>query len=226
MITKTGIVRIMGALVLVAAAKPASAQNLVFNGSFESPTLSASPWYYRGAPDNWVQFGGGVDVTHNGYEPAFTAQAQQGVQFLDMNQAAGSIGGVYQDVTVSKDTTYRLSLYAASWRADAYGTLTYRLIDPTTSTELATNTFTINSTETGTDGTAWSLLTLSATATSGTLRVQIEQFASSTAGLAVDNVALVAVPEPAMVTSVFGVVALGFVGSVHRRRARGTAVLA
>lgn len=196
-----------------------SAQSLLLNGSFESPTVS-TPWYIRGTPTDWTQLGGGVDVTHNNYEVQFTAGAQNGVQFLDMNQAAASVGGVYQTVNVSVGITYQLSLYAASWRPDAYGTLIYSLIDPTNSAVLATSTFTVNQVDTGTNGTAWTALTLWATATSSTLRVQIEQSASSTAGLAVDNVALVAVPEPADAALVFGAAALGGMSLGRRLRNR------
>lgn len=206
--------RLMIGCSFLGALASAPAQTLLLNGSFESPTVG-SPWYFRGAPTNWTSLGSGVDVTHINYEPAFTAGAQQGVQFLDMNQASGSVGGVYQLVSVSSGTNYQLSLYSASWRADSYGTLIYSLIDGGSNTVLATDSFTINSGSTGTNGTAWTLLTLSATATSSVLKVQIEQSASSVAGLAVDSVTLVAIPEPSEAAFACGVLALGVVG-LHR----------
>jgi hypothetical protein len=210
------LLRILFASAIVGSVVCTNAQTLLLNGSFESPSVG-DPWYYRGAPTDWTQLGGGVDVTHINYaQGGFTAGAQNGVQFLDMNQAASSVGGLFQTVNVSAGTTYLLSLYAASWRGDAYGTLVYSLIDPAGSAVLATDTFTVNQVDTGAAGTNWVYLTLSTTAVSSALKVQIEQYASSTAGLAVDNVSLVAVPEPSTCALLAGLGALSLVACRRR----------
>jgi|JRYF01.1.fsa_nt_gb MYXO-CTERM domain-containing protein len=97
----------VAALALAAAGPAALAQNLVVNGSFESPGNGQTQ--VSTVPDGWslIDTANGVDIIGAGLGGSVAAD---GLQFLDL--IGGGQGafpsGVYQDLALTAGTTYRL----------------------------------------------------------------------------------------------------------------------
>jgi hypothetical protein len=210
---------------LLATASTAQA-NLLVNPSFELPALTAAstcdggtPWCLKGSGNapGWTVTGNGVTVIHNNYlggaNPPILVTASDGVQYLDMNQAGGQNGSIYQMVAATPGLDYQLSLDAAAWATNAVGAaVAYELTDPVSGFVLANGSFTAGV------GGVWTTRTLVATAVSGFIGVSIRSTFSPQAAIAVDNVVLAAVPEPgAWVLMLAG---LGLVARVARHRQR------
>jgi hypothetical protein len=70
-------------LFLLAIGVPASAQNVLVNPGFESPTTPSPPPEYWGAGDGWTSFGGGI----------YTIDSSVGVPPLNGNQLLKMFGG-------------------------------------------------------------------------------------------------------------------------------------
>jgi hypothetical protein len=206
----------------VAYAQP----NLLTNGSFELPALtvndtcdSGTPWCLKGTNNapGWSVTGNGVTVIHNNYlngNPSVLVQASHGVQYLDLNQAGGANGSIYQFVAVTVGQRYQLSMDFSAWATNAVGaTVAYELTDPMSGLPLDNGSFTASV------GGVWTTRTLEATAISGFLGVSIRSTFAPQAAMAVDNVRLSAVttvPEPqTMAMMLVGLVAM----VVVRRRA-------
>ena len=220
------------AFALIGAGAPASAANVLVNGSFESGPADNGPGYHRGAPapDGWSGVGGYEipDVIDAGYlqgGPPFLVllTAQDGKKFLDTNGASPS-GGLYQDVgglLVGSDAT--LSYYVGQWAQNSAGSLVMSLIDPLTSAVLASQTTTI-AFNNGVQQSSWQLLSLSALVpSSGSLRVQFTANSGSydRGGPGLDTIALdatlaSAAPEPASWVMMVG--GFGLLGAAMRRR--------
>lgn len=208
-------------------ATPATAQNLLQNGSFESRVVTATDtclgaaWCVRSSASTpgWTQFGDGVDLLHNNYvqAPGFDVlvDASNGVNFLDMNQT-GSLGGIFQVVSATAGQLFHLSLDTTAWAINARGgRLGYELYDPASGTILASGSYTDPT------GGVWVTRTLDATAISNQIGVRIQALFSTQAGPGLDNVILTAttpgaVPEPAA----WGMLLMGFgmLGATLRRR--------
>lgn len=209
------------AAVLATGAVPAAA-NLVINGSFEADNASNSPFVLRQIPTGWVAIPGFdvVDITHNDYTqpPSIPVllDAQQGVQFIDLN-GASTIGGMRQTVTgLTPGARLLFSLHAGQWVTNSTfngspASLGYSLFDASTNALLGTGSFV-------TDTPVWTLRTLNALAPlSGSLLIDIRTTFTNQAGPGVDNVSLVEiVPEPA--SWVMLVAGFGGVGAAMRRR--------
>jgi hypothetical protein len=213
------------AVAAIVGATPAAAANLLLNGSFEADDASASPYYIRAVPQDWIQVGGFdvVDIIHNTYTqgPAVLLDAQDGDQFLDMNGALSS-GGIYQDVLgLTPGERLSLSLYVGKWAQNGPGRVTYSLFD-LGANQLIASGFT----DVVTDGIDWAPVSVSGLTTSGDVRVQITGQAFFQAGPGVDNVTLVAgVPEP----SAWAMMILGFFGTgalIRTNRRGGRAAVA
>jgi hypothetical protein len=171
--------------------------NLLINGSFEATVVTAAdscqgyPWCLRSftSTPGWTQFLDGVDLISNNYKTNFAAgvilvDASDGVQFLDSNQA-GALGGVYQEVPATAGATYTVHLDTTAWGNNTIGgTLGYELYDPSSTTVLASGSYTDKV------GGAWITRTLSAKATSSTIGVRIQGLVAIQAGMAIDNVIL------------------------------------
>ena len=90
------------AAALALSASVASAQNMVQNGSFESPPCTTSFWCLNPPMPGWLNFGS-VEQTMNGYW-----QAGEGVASLDLNgEARGGVGQLVTGLTTG--ATYDLS---------------------------------------------------------------------------------------------------------------------
>jgi len=192
------------------------ASSLLTNGSFEEVAVTADPWFVRdfNSLPGWTQYLDGVDLIHNNYTQPnpipVLVDAQDGVQFLDMN-AAGQNGGIYQDVAATIGNTYHLTLYTAGWVTNGLDAqIGYDLYD------LDNNTVLASGSNANTEG-AWTLRELTAVATGNTLRVRIYNTYASQAGSGLDNVQLTDIseaPEPAT----FGLIGLGAIGILAVRR--------
>lgn len=86
------------------------AQNLIQNGSFETPTVPDGRLLRISAGNTiltgWVVESGNVDLSRVEGNP-YRARGYDGVQCLDMD--GDRLGTIYQDVTVAVAGTYRLS---------------------------------------------------------------------------------------------------------------------
>lgn len=188
---------------------------LLTNGSFEENAITSAPWYARSLTSlpGWTQYGDGVDVVHDNYTqaPTVLANPQDGLQFIDMNQA-GTNGGIRQVVAATAGQRYRLTLYAANWAQNGLDArVTYSLYDPGTSNIISTASF-----GPATVGGVWNLLTLEGVAASSQIGVQIYGSYATQAGMGIDNVDLqLAAPEPATL-AVAGVALAGL--ALRRRR--------
>jgi len=180
----------------LAVCSGATHANLLVNGSFEALDASAAPYYVRSfaSTPGWTQYADGVDLIHNNYEqPSLPVlvDASDGVQFLDMNQG-GAIGGLFQVVGASAGVAYTLQLDITAWATNSVpGSVGYQLYDPVSNAVLAQGSLT--------DAVAdnsWATVSLTATALSGSIGVNIYGISAHQAGMGVDNVVLSAVPEP------------------------------
>lgn len=204
------------AAALLTSAGAASASSLLQNGSFEEIEVTGSPWVVRSLTSlpGWTQYNDGVDLVHNNYAqgPAVLVAAEDGVQFLDMNQA-GQNGGIFQEVSVTAGSTYQLTLFTSGWATNGLDTsIQYQLYDPTSGTVLA------NGSNANTQG-VWTEREVSGVAISNSLGVRIFNTYASQAGSGLDNVQLTdisAAPEPGTV-ALLGLGGVGFL--IARRRA-------
>jgi hypothetical protein len=194
----------------------AASGSLLANGGFEADDASANPYYIRytgvSSPTGWTQFGDGVDLIHDTYTqgPSVLVQPYQGDQFIDLN-AAGLYGGLRQEVSVSVGQAYELSLWLSQWATNSAGTVEYALVDGVTELVLNSGTYDV------TTAAGWTERRVQAIATSNELRVVIRPIAGVwQAGPGLDEVSLVAVPEPAS----WGVVAAAGGLLLRRRRSR------
>lgn len=207
------------AAALLTCAGAASASSLLQNGSFEQIAVTGDPWFVRSFSSlpGWTQTGDGVDLVHNNYlqGPAVLVDAEDGVQFLDMNQA-GLNGGIFQEVSVTSGSTYQLTLFTSGWATNGLNTsIEYQLYDPTSGTVLA------DGSNTNTQG-VWTQREISAVAIGNTLGVRIYNTYATQAGSGLDNVQLTEItgtPEPGTIATL----GLGGLGCLiaRRRAARG-----
>jgi hypothetical protein len=204
------------AAAFLSCAGAASASSLLQNGSFEEIAVTGEPWFVRSFTSlpGWTQYYDGVDLVHNNYTqgPAVLIDAEDGVQFLDMNQA-GFNGGIFQEVSVTAGNTYLLTLFTSAWATNGVNTaIQYQLYDPTSGTVLA------NGANANTEG-VWTERQISAVAIGNSLGVRIVNTYATQAASGLDNVQLTdisAAPEPGTV-ALLGLGGIGFL--IARRRA-------
>jgi choice-of-anchor C domain-containing protein len=188
------------ALVSSIATQRAGAQNLLSNGSFENPALTPTTTFITLTSGQtmgaWTITAGSVDLIRTYWAPA------DGFQSLDMSgSAAGTIGQV---VTTTTGSTYTLRFSMAGnpdgaiqksmrvwWGTQLLGTFTF---DQTGQTKAAMG---------------WQTVTLTGLiAGTTTTLLQFESLTPGATGMALDNVILTLVPEPAsallFATGLFG----------------------
>lgn len=191
----------LGTLLLMAS----HAQNLIANGSFETP-ISNNSWGYN--PTTWfagqtfsggwtVEFGS-IDIKRHpvpGNVPAY-----DGVQWVDLNGSPGR-SAIYQDFTVSTDGLYTLRFamngnYAYTQRD--YRQLRVQILQGATIlfsqdyTHIYDNSFAY-------DNQPWEVHSVNLTLAAGPYRLRFESLETRNEGWgpALDDVRLELVPEPA-----------------------------
>lgn len=186
-----------------------SQANLLTNPSFESGTGTDA--------DNWVLTPTAAVLTQADY-PAGTGTSPYGSRFLTFNNSIDLLGGsATQDIASLDGTT----LYELSFAYGAFGTSGTQTLQVTinaTSVPLPAQTYVV--TDPSTDfSTLWQRATYQFISTpenvpTGITFADIGLTLTADSDLLVDDVSLVAVPEPASI----GVIALGLAAMGRRRR--------
>lgn len=183
---------------LAIAAAPAAAQNLVVNGSFESP--GSGQTQIVTVPDGWtlMDTANGVDIIGAGLGGSVAAD---GLQFLDLiGGGAGAFpSGVYQDLMLTAGTPYRLAF--------AYNGARYDNGSPTSGAVLHASLGSLWQGSYGVDAlnafpsngpaTPWQTVSETITAPStGVYRLSFRTDSGAWGSPYVDAVSVTAVPEP------------------------------
>lgn len=210
---------LISALFTVAWAMPATADNLIQNGSFENGSfVQNGPLGFDslqpGAQDitNWTVINDelGWETTPN--DASITAQ--DGTHFLDLTGLHNSspYGGVSQSITTTTGNAYMLSLYLGTQQNIPAQS---GPVSASVSAGNASELFTFNPSGTGTQ---WGKFSLDFIATSNSTTIDIiGQSGQNYIGL--DNVSVTAVPEASsVIIAVMGLSGGGVLLSFRRRR--------
>lgn len=178
---------VIGASCLIPAATRAA---LLINGDFELPNISGNFTTYNTGANigGWVVTSGSVDLINNYWQPA------SGGQSLD---TAGNINGtIQQTVATTAGQLYRLT-FDMSGNPDGLPTIKSLLV----TFGSASQTFLFNTAGITKSNMKWTLMTWDVVATGASTLLSFASADSPTTayGAALDNVALVPVPEPATV---------------------------
>lgn len=195
-------------------AESGRAENLIINGSFETPvatngiiTVLASGSAPIGF--DWTVATGGVEITRQGYmggpggQFLFSGPAYVGSQWLDLDgeQTPGP-GTLLQTFTTTSGSAYDLTFAYASNPYRLYpgpAKATVRIVDTDTLNNLITAFQISHGSSTGSNY-DWQVsgpVTFTATGTSTTLRFTSDNPSNSDAGIFLDSISVVPVPEPA-----------------------------
>jgi hypothetical protein len=191
------------------------AENLIVNGSFETPVATngiikvlasgSAPLGF-----DWTVAAGGVEITRQGYvggsggSSPFNGPAYQGSQWLDLDaeQTPGP-GTLLQTFATIAGSAYDLTFAYASNPYRAYpgpARATVRVFDTTSTTDLLTAFQISHGSSTGSNY-DWKVnapVTFTATGASTTLRFASDNPLNSDAGIFLDGISVTAaVPEPA-----------------------------
>jgi hypothetical protein len=183
--------------------------NLVFNGSFEAPSIPTGSYSYLGAIPGWtLDTGPAIEIQNNVAGSPFDGQ-----QFVELDSSANS--SIYQDLSTVVGQTYELSFaYSPRPGIDANSTG----IDISWGGALVTN---LDLTGVGLSNTAWQVYTYDLTATSTTTRLEFAATGNSDSfGGYIDAVSVSPVPEPSSLAlcGFAGVIGLA-VARFRRKRA-------
>lgn len=218
-------------------AERVNAENLIANGSFETPvatngiiTVLASGSAPAGF--DWTVASGGVEILQQGYvggsggSSPFNGPAYQGTQWLDIDgeQTPGP-GAILQTFATTAGSQYELTFAYASNPYRGYvgpAKATVRVFDTTSTTDLLTAFQISHGSSTGSNY-DWQVsgpATFTATGASTTLRFASDDPSNSDAGIFLDGISVTAVPEPAASALVGATVGLAAMMRRRRRRNR------
>jgi len=203
------IIVVLGALACLSMTiRPVRGENLIVNGSFESPSAVSSGniiEIYSGSEPagfTWHATMGTVEVVHQGYvDPAgdvFSGPAYQGSQWLDLDGI--SAGAISQAFATTPGQLYALSFaYANNPRAPSPPSATVSLFDTATSDTLASLSITHDSSTLSDYN--WTLspsVVFDAIGTSTTLSFVSNDASSSATGIFLDGVQVQVSPCPSL----------------------------
>ena len=164
----------------------ASAQELVTNGSFETPTAPSWPgWTTRWGGSSftgWSVGGNGIDIHRAEFGTPWNVP--DGAQALDLN--ANSTGNITQTLATTPGTTYRVSFYMAANIACGPGT--YKLGVSFAGQVLGTPTYSRAGKSFANMG--WMSHTYLVTATSSSTALRFYSLSGSSCGPAIDVVSV------------------------------------
>jgi choice-of-anchor C domain-containing protein len=166
-----------------------AAANLVIDGGFELPSITGTfTTYNPGAMGGWTVVSGSVDLIHNYWQPA------EGTQSLD---TAGNISGkIQQTIATTIGTTYRLT-FDMSGNPDGNPTIKSLFV----TFGSVSQTFNFDTTGITRANMGWTAMSWDVVATSSSSLLSFQDSGGTAYGSALDNVSLVAVPEPATVVA-------------------------
>ncbi len=206
-------------------AVPLAHANLITNGSFETPVVSAYASFSTGGSfAGWSVVGaqGSVAIVSGAYtQDGFSFVSQAGAQWLDLTGiSSNKATGVQQVVATIPGATYDLSFYVGNVY-DPTNSADYGLFGTTSTVNLLINGSPVlaatNTQGAGSTTQIWQLFTTSFTDTgASTTLAFIKGDPSTDNNNGLDNIALTAVPIPAAVW-LLGSGLLGLVGVARRR---------
>lgn len=210
LVFKFGTAFALSALTLTMATKPATAANLVSNGSFETPAGSSGQYGIFSSIPGWSLLtgstGSGIEVQNNVAGSPF-----DGSQFVELD--SDGVTGIYQDLNTIVGQTYTLEFAFSARPGVAQNILNVNWGDDSVTTLTANGT--------GLSNTNWQTFTYTVVATSSITRLSFDNLneLSDSLGTYIDNVSVTAttIPEPSTVGASLAV--LGFVWSMKRKKA-------
>ena len=187
---------------------PVQATNLIQNGSFETATVNPGPFLQLNAGSTvitgWTVSQGSIDYIGTLW------QASNGVRSVDL--AGSGNGKIEQTFNTTIGTTYRVTFdLAGNPNASPI------IKDMRVSAGGSSADFSFNTTGKSNSNMGWLSKSWDFTANSTTTTLEFIGLGNSDAGAALDNVSVIAVPEPSSMLGLLGLGVLG-IGSAFKRQ--------
>ena len=207
---RSGVATVVATMALAGGAQ---AQNIVTNGGFEAPVVSDNCCITVTAGNSfpgWSVTAGDINVVRGSFNSGTGNRAFQGTQYVDLIGEANVLTTLSQTLNTVVGTLYTFSF---AYSNNAFAGATAR--SATYSVGGLTGTVTHSSATP--DNLDWNVFRGSFTATGSTTTLSFtERDGAGNAGVLLDDVSVVAVPEPA--TWAMMIAGFGLVGGVARRR--------
>lgn len=194
-------------LMLAMACAQAAHANLLSNGSFELAQQSGPTRVSMTNLQDWTN-SGGFNLLEQGPNGTSSIAAQDGTQFVSMGHNGTSGSRVEQTFATTAGLAYDVSLWTRPIQGGATPPLQVLQVILEGASTIANPEFDI------TDPTQWTQHQFQFTATGATTTIALSDVVGAGANIAVDNVSVTLVPEPATAACL----AMGLGAIVARRR--------